>query len=258
MRTNEARTRPSPSPGIGGDADTAQFRPLLEWAIAIGALLMPLFVAWHERLLFVLYSDDRSRISWVISALFLCATAHAAGHAIRLSLLTDRTRRSFAAFAGDAKVEVKHGHLLVGGREPPPCPATSYFQELLHGAEPGKPEPSATRFLENLGEEIRKGSQPGWFVADLIVKLGLLGTVIGFILMLGSVGNIQEFDIKAMQRILRDMSAGMATALYTTLAGLTGSMILAVQYYILDHNADRLAAGNRRLVEVHILPALNR
>jgi biopolymer transport protein ExbB/TolQ len=34
-----------------------------------------------------------------------------------------------------------------------------------------------------------------WFTADLMIKLGLLGTVIGFIYMLGSVTGIEQIDI---------------------------------------------------------------
>ena len=60
-----------------------------------------------------------------------------------------------------------------------------------------------------------KGPQEiGWFVSDVMLKLGLLGTIIGFIFMLGSVANIADFDVSNMQKILRHMSNGMGTALW--------------------------------------------
>ena len=75
-----------------------------------------------------------------------------------------------------------------------------------------------------------KGPQEiGWFVSDMMLKLGLLGTIIGFIFMLGSVANIADFDVSNMQKILRHMSNGMGTALYTTLTGLVCSVLSAMQ-----------------------------
>ena len=66
------------------------------------------------------------------------------------------------------------------------------------------------------------------------MKLGLTGTVIGFILMLLPIGDIKQFDPSLMQQLLSAMSGGMAVALYTTLAGLVTSTLLKLQYYLLD------------------------
>ena len=35
----------------------------------------------------------------------------------------------------------------------------------------------------------------GWFCSDVMLKLGLIGTVIGFIIMLGSLSDITTFDV---------------------------------------------------------------
>ena len=69
---------------------------------------------------------------------------------------------------------------------------------------------------------------------DVLLKLGLTGTVIGFILMLLPIGEIQDFDPKILQKLLSTMSGGMAVALYTTLTGLISSMLLKFQYFLLD------------------------
>ena len=81
----------------------------------------------------------------------------------------------------------------------------------------------------------------GHFVSDALLKLGLLGTVVGFILMLMPIGEVTEFDPGLMQRLLTEMSGGMAVALYTTLAGLVTSTLLKLQYHILDASAAELA-----------------
>ena len=70
----------------------------------------------------------------------------------------------------------------------------------------------------------------GFFISDLLLKLGIIGTVIGFIIMLSSLSAIDEMNISKMNNLLLSMSAGMKVALYTTLTGLIGSILLSIQY----------------------------
>tara|TARA_B110000196_G_C20595719_1_gene408376 strand:- start:118 stop:540 length:423 start_codon:yes stop_codon:yes gene_type:complete len=103
-----------------------------------------------------------------------------------------------------------------------------------------------------------KGPQEiGWFVSDMMLKLGLLGTIIGFIFMLGSVANIADFDVSNMQKVLRHMSDGMGTALYTTLVGLVCSVLSAMQYHMIDRHADELIELTRHMTQVHVIPKIN-
>ena len=62
----------------------------------------------------------------------------------------------------------------------------------------------------------------------------MVGTVIGFILMLQSVTLIENFDIKLMQDLMKNMSTGMMVALYTTLTGLTTAIALTLQNKYLE------------------------
>lgn len=73
----------------------------------------------------------------------------------------------------------------------------------------------------------------GWFASDLCLKLGLLGTIVGFIFMLAPIRDLSAFDPTNLQNALKDMSGGMAVALYTTLAGLTCHILLRLQYQLL-------------------------
>ncbi len=75
----------------------------------------------------------------------------------------------------------------------------------------------------------------GWFIVDLLIKLGLIGTVIGFIIMLSSIALIEDFDLSLMQSLLKNMSSGMMVALYTTLTGLLSSIILSFQNKYLEN-----------------------
>jgi flagellar motor component MotA len=69
----------------------------------------------------------------------------------------------------------------------------------------------------------------GFFISDLLLKLGIVGTVIGFILMLSSLSTIDEMNLSKMNNLLLSMSGGMKVALYTTLSGLIGSILLTIQ-----------------------------
>ena len=91
-----------------------------------------------------------------------------------------------------------------------------------------------------------------------MLKLGLLGTVIGFILMLSSIQSIESFDVETLKNALGAMSGGMGVALFTTLFGLVGGILLKLQYYILDDATSYLFGVTTELTEVYVVPALNR
>ena len=88
-----------------------------------------------------------------------------------------------------------------------------------------------------------KKSDIGWFVSDMLLTLGMIGTVAGFIYMLSS--SFSEMDpqnVVSMQGVLAKMSCGMSTALYTTAAGLVCSLLLKLQVFNFTHHLDYLSA----------------
>jgi len=79
-------------------------------------------------------------------------------------------------------------------------------------------------------------NETGWFVSSLLMKLGMIGTVLGFIYMLGmSFSNIASADSASLRGALTHMSYGMSTALYTTATGLVFSLILKLQLFNIDY-----------------------
>jgi len=72
-----------------------------------------------------------------------------------------------------------------------------------------------------------------WFIAESAMTVGMIGTVIGFMMMLGSsFADIDPSDVNSMRKVISDMAAGMSTALLTTLAGLIVSLALKVQIIV--------------------------
>lgn len=83
-----------------------------------------------------------------------------------------------------------------------------------------------------------KDFEIGWFMSEICLALGMIGTVIGFI------GMLQGFSVstegtKALQKLLSNMSYGMSTALYTTLAGLIFGNLLKMQCFDLEKALER-------------------
>ena len=75
----------------------------------------------------------------------------------------------------------------------------------------------------------------GWFISEACLALGMIGTVSGFIIVLGSAfGAIDMTNIGTLQRALSSMATGMSTALWTTLTGLVCSLSLKIQLVNLE------------------------
>lgn len=93
-----------------------------------------------------------------------------------------------------------------------------------------------------LSEHSHGAHEAAWWFSASAIKLGLLGTVVGFIVMASRIGAMQGFDVDQIQTLLKQMTAGMAIALYTTLVGLIANLVLGLQLLLLDRAADRIVA----------------
>ena len=75
-----------------------------------------------------------------------------------------------------------------------------------------------------------------WFVSEMMISLGMIGTVIGFIYMLYSVfSSLNITDTLAVQQSLGKMAQGMGTALLTTLVGLVSSVLVKSQLVMVEN-----------------------
>ena len=73
------------------------------------------------------------------------------------------------------------------------------------------------------------------FMVGVMTKIGMLGTVIGFILMLSTcLTGVSFQNVQSMQGVIGSMTSGMSTALVTTAAGLICSLILQLQLFNYD------------------------
>ena len=69
-----------------------------------------------------------------------------------------------------------------------------------------------------------------WFMAEVMVALGMIGTVTGFILMFGEAfAALDTSDPASISAVLTDMASGLGVALVTTLVGLVSSFALKAE-----------------------------
>ena len=86
-----------------------------------------------------------------------------------------------------------------------------------------------------IGQDYGQKSDVGWFISESCLALGMVGTVTGFLIMLGTAfENVDVSNAATLQQALSDMAIGMSTALWTTLVGLICSLIIKVQLVNLE------------------------
>ena len=80
-------------------------------------------------------------------------------------------------------------------------------------------------------------------VANSLVLLGLIGTVIGFIIALSGVDPNQAGNVKSIAPMVSTMIEGMSTALFTTLVGAVLNLWLLANYQLLASGTVKLITG---------------
>jgi hypothetical protein len=136
---------------------------------------------------------------------------------------------------------------------------TAHIRNLILKATlQGRPRLDQTLLLRGLADALRGPNQLGSFASDALMKLGLLGTIIGFILMLAPIAGLDAADRASVKSSMGLMSEGMAVAMYTTLTGLIGSILVQTQYYLLDEATAKLFGLATDLTEVFVVSVLER
>ena len=170
-------------------------------------LVLIIFGVWilDERgLLAVVLEGDKSQISTVIGCLWIISSIYW----LYLSKIISDERNSFK------NMEFKNKKLLV----------SRFFNSLEKNEDKDV-------LINAFESEFEKKISYGVVASDVALKLGLLGTIIGFILMLKPIADLNSTSPEDLKMALSSMSSGMAVALYTTLTGLIVSTLLRIQFH---------------------------
>jgi len=203
---------------------------------------------------------DRSHLSIVVGLLLVIMTLHASWHVLRFSARI-RVAEALVNRGPDSELWssiTEHG---ITSQQTFATSAEQYLGTYLQDVA-DSPRPAGTAedgdavsILEIYADRLRSPVELGWYVVDLAIRMGLIGTIIGFILIFSSLTGNSIPGIDEMQTLLISMSSGMGTALYTTLSGLICATILGMQYMVLGRETEHLIAllirlRNRRLSQV--------
>tara|TARA_B100000886_G_scaffold332500_1_gene285278 strand:+ start:881 stop:1513 length:633 start_codon:yes stop_codon:yes gene_type:complete len=170
-------------------------------------LVLIIFGIWvlDERgLLAIILEGDKSQISKVIAGLWIISSIYW----LYLSKTISDERNSFE------NMEFKNKELLV----------SKFFYSL-------EKKEDKDVLISAFESEFEKKISYGFVASDVALKLGLLGTIIGFILMLKPIADLNSTSPEDLKMALSSMSSGMAVALYTTLTGLIVSTLLRIQFH---------------------------
>jgi hypothetical protein len=235
--------------------------PLLRWLIFSGVCLFGFVLVWYFGLFRLMLASDKTYISLVIVTLYLLSTLHCFGRTLVISRELDRAHRVAALVSRSQRGYAVLGEEVVAGdgQRLPPGRVTQHIRNLILKARlQGARRIDQTLLLRGLADALRGPNQLGSFASDTLMKLGLLGTIVGFILMLAPVAGLDVGDKLSVKSSMGLMSDGMAVAMYTTLTGLVGSILVQTQYYMLEEATQKLFALATDLTEVFVVSVLER
>lgn len=203
--------------------------------------------------------SDRSQISYIILALYILLSFHWLYLVYDLSramkLVSEASPILEAAGPGD--LTLQDNNISISGEVLESGIFSDYLSDLIRKSMSStKNQFDHSILLEALGEQLMSKHAFGHYACDVLLKLGLLGTIIGFIMMLTPVGELTDFDPNVLQKLLGQMSGGMAVALFTTISGLVTSTLLGLQYQLLDVASVRFINRVATCVEVQVMPLL--
>ena len=233
--------------------------PLLRWLIFTGLCVFAFVLLWRFGLIRQMIAGDRTYLSSIIGVFYIAASLHCLWRTVGISREAEAARRGGALIAaGSGGITLDGDAVIVddAGRLPPGLVSAHIHDLAVKARMQGPRRLDQTLLLRGLANRLRGSNQFGAFAGDTLMKLGLLGTIIGFIMMLAPIAGLDPSDRGTIRSSMNMMSDGMAVAMYTTLAGLVGSILVRIQYYMLDDATAKLFAFAVGLTEVHVVSIL--
>jgi MotA/TolQ/ExbB proton channel family len=242
---------------VSGTADRA---PLLRWMIFTGLCVLAAVLLWRYGLIRLMLASDRTYLSAIICVLYIVTSLHCLWRTLAIAREGDAGRGAAQILAEPGAILAAPGTITSAGRSAlPPGLVADHIRDLVLKADAqGSGRIDQTLLLRSLADRLRGSNGFGAFASDTLMKLGLLGTIIGFIIMLAPIAGIGASDRMMLKSSMGLMTDGMAIAMYTTLAGLVGSILLKIQYYMLDAATARVFSQAVVLTETRVVPALER
>lgn len=247
---------------IGPPSEIRDYAPVLRWLLINCVVALALIALWQLGFLGAVLESDHTRISLLIFVVFALTTIHCLIQAIAVA------RELVAARKARATIEANSGsgfrtdgtRVTTGsGLVLEPGAFTTHVRNLITKAELGAPgRLDQTLLLRAIADRLRGREKLGLFVSEALLRLALLGTAIGFILMLIPISGLSSFDPETLRGALAGMTGGMAIALNVTVSGIATALILKFQYFQLDSAIAELFDTIAEVSEIHVVPAIEK
>lgn len=197
---------------------------LLRFALFNACAVAVLAVAWGAGLISPILAGDTTFLSHLIVAVFLLGFVLCARRVWQISIELNAARSA----------------------SPKPGTRAAGFLALVARSDPQGRSSLAAALKLKLATRIAVVRH----VANSLVLLGLIGTVVGFIIALSGVDPALVADIASVGPTVSTLIEGMGIALYTTLVGAVLNIWLMVDYRLLESGTVNLLARLIERVEV--------
>jgi hypothetical protein len=246
---------------LRSDAESLDYAPLLKWILTNTIAVIGFIVLWYFGILQSMFETDRTMISFVIIAIFVVTALHCLYQTIIVSrelVAARKVREAVASAGGRPLVVIGDRIVTASGQTLEPGILTSHISNLISKARTLGSEQhlDQTLLLRSLADQLRAREKLGWFVSEALLRLALLGTAVGFILMLIPITGLDAFDVGSLRQTLTGMTEGMAIALNVTVTGIAAALLLKFEYYLLDEGVADLFRVITELTEVYVVPTL--
>jgi hypothetical protein len=246
---------------LGTAAEIADFAPVLKWLLVNVLLAVLLIVLWSFGLIQQVLETDRTHVSLIIAAIFALTALHCLYQTWVTSrdLVVARRIRDIVNVVDAIPVQLADGRVMMDGHVLEAGFMATHISNLIRKASLGQGSNfDQTVLLRSLADRLRAREKLGLFVSEALLRLALLGTAIGFILMLIPLSGLTSFDAETLRGALTGMTTGMAIALNVTVAGIGAALVLKFEYYLLDTAIGELFEIITETTEVGIIPRIGK
>ncbi len=248
---------PRASVVLGTPREARDFLPVLRWLILMSLTGFAVAALWQLGIIQAMFATDRTHISSLILLLFALTSLHCLAQTWFVSKELVATRLFESALRGH------RNRLAIALSEPDRLPKDSmiarHVANLVAKADTqGGRRIDQTVLLRVLANRLRGRERLGLFISESLLRLALLGTAVGFILMLIPMAGLNSFDAETLRKALSGMSGGMAVALNITVTGIGTALLLKLQYFFLATGIVDLYDMITEVTEVHVVSALER
>lgn len=225
-------------PGLTGgrpaSAPLQRVEPLFElWCAFCGVLIFAAYMLMVKGVWQALFNADPTYLTALIVVLFLGATVWTGFRAMELT----RQYQHFEHLQHLLRTNTEQARAWLATERH--CWAQHFFAGL---AQRGDGWRDSGQALNLLAERAASPHEMPWWLNGVLLKLGLLGKVIGFSILALQLGAMDTFDAGQTATVLKTLTGGLGIALLTTMTGLVANMLLGLQLMRLDRFADALTA----------------